>query len=144
MPAEQAAKLPLANLEPIGERRDIALVERPALDQFHSSRHGRFRAAPGIEIRRTLGPAAQARAKSGLLGRGGGWHEDAILELRRTGRTNRPAIDAGRFHAREKPPVVAGIAGLDRAVTNCRVKLHNVNYRDLNEVVSRFSDLNGM
>ena len=142
MLAKQPAELPLADFQPIGKRRDIALVERAAFDQFQRPRNGRLRAAPGIKVRRTFGSAAQAGPEARCLCRGGRRHERAILELRRPCRANRPAVDAGRLHAGEKPPIVAGIAGLDGSVTNGGIEIHNVNYNDASITVWRFSDFN--
>ena len=142
MPAEQPAKLALTNFQPSSKRGNIAAVERSGFDQFQRPRYRRFRAAPGIELGRTFWSAAQARPKTCHLCSGRRRHENTVFQLGRTRRTDRPAIDAGCLHTREKSPIVPGITCLDCAVTNCRVEVHNMNYKDASDFVSRFSDFN--
>ena len=53
---------------------------------------------------------------------------------------DRPAIDAGRPHAGEKPPIVAGIA-LDGFGSRRSDEIHNVNYNGASKTVWRFFGL---
>jgi hypothetical protein len=143
---EQPPQLPPADAHAFGQALDISVVERAGLDQGQGARDGVGRAVPGAQLRRGLGPAAQAGAIAGLLGRGGAGVEGDVLAQRRAGRAHRPAIDARRPHRHEQPAVEAGVAGLDGAVANVGVESsmrsgdHSPDGEDPHGV-SRFSDV---
>ena len=120
---EQPPQMALADAEPLGESIERRLVERAELDQRQRARHGVGGAAPGAEIGRGLGPAAQAGAEAGFLCRGGGRKEGHILFARRARRADRPAIDAGRLHAGEEPAVEARIALRDGAIAGIVIEI---------------------
>src|SRR4029450_4602308 len=76
-------------------------------------------APPNIPLRRAGGcirtaPLAGSIACP-LSGRGSGVKRDIAPE-RRTRRARRPAIDTGRPHGNEEPPVESGVLGLHRPV----------------------------
>src|SRR6185437_3608393 len=81
---------------------------------------------------------------SSLLRRGGTGYESAIRQLRRTGRADRPAVDAGRSHTGEEAPVVAGVTRQYGPVASCVLQFHATQYSPAVLTVSRFSDLIGV
>ena len=123
---EQAAQLPLADAQPRGQRVDARLVavERAFRDQREAARHRVGGAAPGAEVRRRLGPAAQAGPEPRLLRRRRRREEPAILELRRAA-PDRPA--GNRCPVEVTPtnrrPSKRGVAGLERAVAESRIEV---------------------
>src|SRR5690606_5906976 len=64
-----------------------------------------------------LGSTPKARAKPGPLRLGGGREELAARTRRRTRRTDRPAVDAGRAHADEEHAVEPRVLRGQRLVT---------------------------
>src|SRR5712671_206748 len=141
MLSEQPPQLARADAEPIRKAFDIDRIEAAGLDQGERARHRVGGAAPEREIGRRLRPAAQAWAKTGLLGRSGGRIERYILELRGARRANRPAVDAGGFDTHKQPAVETGIAGRNRAVAGVAVHIHRKIIAYRREPVSRFSDI---
>ena len=83
MLAEQASKLAPANAQPRRQGLDVRLVERARFDQPERPGYGVGTAAPEGKIGRRFRPAAQARAKSGLLRRRGGGEEPDVFPLGR-------------------------------------------------------------
>ena len=130
MLTEQPPQLPPADAQPTGQTFYIITIEPAGFDQCQRARDRVGAAAPEREVRRHFRPAAQAGTEAGLLGCGRRSIERHVLEFRGARRTDRTAIDAGRFHAGEEPPVVAGVAGLDSAVTNFRGDVHAVIIRE--------------
>jgi hypothetical protein len=74
------------------------------LDQRQGARDGVGRPVPGPQLRRGLGPAAQAGAIAGLLGRGGGGVEGDVLALAACA----PGTPAGSRCPSSSPPRTAG------------------------------------
>jgi hypothetical protein len=84
--------------------------------------------ASNIPLRRAGGcirtaPLAGSIARP-LSGRGSGVKRDIAPE-RRTRRARRPAIDTGRTHGNEEPPVESGVLGLHRPVAGVGVRDHH-------------------
>jgi hypothetical protein len=138
---EQPPQLPPADADPLCQGLDVCLIQRARLDQGQGARDGVGRAVPGPQLRRGLGPAAQAGAVAGFLGRGGAGVEGDVLAQRRAGRTHRPAVDARRLHGHEQPAVEAGVAGLDGAVAGVGIEVHGGDHSAERGGVSRFSDV---
>jgi hypothetical protein len=124
---EQAAQLATAHAEAGGQGLDPASIERSVLDQCERSRHGCRGTAPGPEVGRAFGTAAQAQAKAGFLSGRGRRHEKAILEFRVPSGANRAAVDAGGLHACEKPPIVTRITREHGPVTGGGIEMHGSN-----------------
>jgi len=124
MALEQAAELPAADAQPPGQRLDSGLVfvEGAVGDQRQGAAHRVGAAAPGGEVGGDFGPAPQAGPEAGLLGRRGRGEEAAVLEARRAGRADRPAVDAGRGHAHEHAAVESGVVALEGAVVGAAVE----------------------
>ncbi len=138
--AEQAPQLALADAEALGQGVDVGLVECAGLDQAQRAGDGVRGAAPGGEIGRGFGTAAQARPVAGFLGAGGREVEGDVLGFRRAGRADRTAIDAGGLDAYEQASVEPGVAGGDGAVAGVGVHIHAVDIDPRGPIVSRFSD----
>ena len=97
-----------------GQFIQTSSVERAVVDQPECTRDCSRRTHPRRRSRRCLGPAPQARTKTGLRG-GRRRHEVAkVLLLGCRRRTDRPAVDAGRGHSDEEAPVKSGIPGMSR------------------------------
>src|SRR5206468_3758327 len=79
---------------------------------------------PGGRPGRRLWPAAQARPKSRRFGGGRGRKVAHVLVVRRAGRANRPAIDAGAGDGDEETAVEPRIARSARAVAHTLIQLH--------------------
>src|SRR5260370_28418600 len=124
MLATQASELAFAQSEAAGQGIDAPLVQRSQLDQRQRAGYRVRRAPPGPLVRCRLRPAPQARAEPSLLCRGGGGIERHVLRPRRTRRTDRTAIDAGRLHGNEEPAVEANIAQRQRAVARVGLEVH--------------------
>ncbi len=124
MVMEQTTQMPFADAQAAGEPIDIGLVQRPEFYQTERARYRIRRAAPSAEIGRGLWAAAKTRAKAGLLRRCRGGKKDDVLRQRRARRADRSAIDAGGFDSGEKPPVEAGVALADRAITGVVIEIH--------------------
>ena len=124
MLVEQAPELTLAHAEPRRQGFDVAVIERAGFDQAERARDGVGTAAPEGQVGRGLRPAAQTGAKAGFLRRGGGGEEEHVLALRRRGRAERPAIDAGRRDRNEQAAIEPTVPGFDRAVTGVIVHVH--------------------
>src|SRR5579859_8048490 len=92
-------------------------------------------------MRGDIGTAASAGPKSGCLRGAGRRIEADILGAWRLCRTDRPAVYAGRSHARKEPPVEAGVAALDRAVAGVEVDIHAVLSTASTRLCWRFSDM---
>ena len=71
MLAKEAAELALADPQPLGQGLHVAAIQATLSISGQRPRDGVGRAAPGAEIGRGLGPAAQAGAEARLLGRRG-------------------------------------------------------------------------
>lgn len=89
---------------------DVGVVEGTVRNQAQGPGNRVERSSPEHEVRRDLGAAAQARAEPRALGRGGTGQEDAVVQLRRSRRTHRPAVHAGAPHAGEEATVEPRIA----------------------------------
>ena len=97
---------------------------------------------PRGQIRCGFRPTPQARAKTRFLGRRGRGKKAAILELRSTRRTDRPAIDAGRCNPNEQQAVETGIAALKGAITGLSIReFHAWILSHARSAVPRFSDV---
>jgi hypothetical protein len=125
--AEQPAKLPLPETEAAGQGVHVIFVERAEFDQAERARHRVRGAAPCAHVGRSLGAAAQARAKAGLLRGGRSGKEHHIARKRRPRRTHRAAIDAGRLDAGEEAAVKAGVAVNECAVAGVVIEVHDAN-----------------
>jgi hypothetical protein len=111
---EQSAQVSLPNAEAVGQSLDIAIIERAGLDQANRPRHCVRGAPPGAQPWGRFWPTSETGPEAGRLGCGGGRIIAAIHRLRRTGRTDRPAVDPGGQDASEKSSVEAGVTGQDR------------------------------
>ena len=118
---QQAVELPLAVAEAGGHAPDPFAVHRPVGDVAHGPGHHVGPAVPLRRPRAGVGAAAQARPKPGPLGGGGGGVEADVPALGGHGRAARPAVDAGRGHGGEEPPVEAGVARLTRPGSAARI-----------------------
>src|SRR6266702_3098802 len=141
MLAEQPPQLAAADAEPVCQAFDIIAIETACFDQAERARYRVGSAAPERQLGRDFRPAAQAWAKAGLLGRGGGSIERHVLEFRRPRRADRPAVDAGGLDADEQPAVEAGVPSRDRAVTGNAVHIHQEIMTLRSGFVWRFSDI---
>src|SRR6185437_2145094 len=126
MADEEPAKVAGADAEPVRQLRHRAAVEETLIDQPHAAYHRRLSPEPGRAARRRLGPAAQARSETGLLGLRRGAKEDDVLRPRRVHGTDRAAIDPGSANGGEENPVIAAIAGDPRMLADIPVKAGTV------------------
>ena len=122
-----AANLARAQLKLIGDCFEAAFrIELALLEPLHDQ----LRDALGIVDRRAAGgelrPAAQARAKSGLLGFLRRLEEPAVGLLRRLHRADRPAVDARRGDPDEEDAVEPRIARRERFVEPASVEIHSI------------------
>ena len=121
---DEAVELARAVAEAPGHALDTVAVHDAVADQPHRPRH---HVGPDVPLggpRRGVGPATQAGAEAGLLSSSGGRVEADVLSLGRAGGAARPAIDPGRGHGAEEPPVEAGVLALGRLVAALRVLDH--------------------
>src|SRR5215469_6424617 len=107
---EEPPQLSLADAEALRESIDARLIESTQLDERQRARDGIRCPAPGAEIGRGFGSAAQARAKACLLRRGRGRIENHVLGTRRSRRTDRAAVNPGRLDAGKEAPVKTCVA----------------------------------
>jgi len=124
---EQACQMTRRDAEAVRQAVDAALVERAGLDQGQGARDRRPRAVPGRAERRGLGPAAQAGAEAGALGRRRRRIERNVARERRAHPAHRPTIDPGRPHSDEQHAVVGGIAPKQGLVSSREVE-HGSSY----------------
>ena len=124
VPVEQAPEMTATDPETPGQLLDAGAVERPVGDQGEGARYRARRAAPGGKFRRDLGPAAQTRPEPGRVRRRRAGQEQAVLDLRRARRANRPAVDTGAQDGGEEPSVEAGVAHQQRAVAGVTIEIH--------------------
>ena len=120
--AKQLRQMAGADAESRRERLDAIRVQRPLLDQAQRPGHRRRRPVPRRRPLRRLGPAAQARAKTGGLRRARAAIIADIFRSRLTHAADRPAIDARRGHADEEDPVIGRIARIASALAGLAVE----------------------
>src|SRR5690606_31132123 len=113
---EEARQLPRADAEALREIVDALVLESAAFDQSQGSRHRARGAVPGGEIGCDFRTASQARAESGLPGRGGRGEELDVRAAGRSGGTDGTAVHTGRPDANEQPAVESRVTRLDDAV----------------------------
>ena len=141
MMREQPAQLPLADPEAGGEPGDVAVVQGPAFDEAERAGDGRRGSHPARRPGRGLGTAAQAGPEAGRLGRCGAGEEEEVLAQGRPGRTDGPAVDAGRPHADEEAAVEPGVPGSQSAIADLLVEQRHGAYPTPSSVYYwRFSD----
>jgi hypothetical protein len=141
---EQAAEMALADAEAVGEGFDAGAgpIEYSICDEREGAGDGVGGAAPGGEIGRGFGTAAEAGTEASFLGGGGRAEKFAIREVGGAGGANRAAIDAGGFDAYEQKAVKPGVAALESAVTGLLVReLHGHIFAVSEWRHSRFSDI---
>jgi hypothetical protein len=95
----------------------------------------------GGEAGRPLGPAAQAGSESRTFRSRRARIKSHVLALRRTHRTNGPAIDAGRGDPNEELTVEAAVAGAHSAKTSVGLQNHGDRVANLRTQYSPFSDM---
>ena len=93
--AEQAAQVPIADTQTRGELLDATAVEGALGDQTQRAGDRRRGPQPGGGARRSLGTAAKAGPKPGLLSGRGAGKKQAIRPFRGQRRADRPAVDPG-------------------------------------------------
>jgi hypothetical protein len=115
---------PVARSDPesIGEILDGGFIEKPLLDQPHSSRDGSSRPVPDRAPRCGFGSAAQTWPKARPLGRSRRGKELNILGLRRPYWANRAAVDAGCPHTREKHAVKGRVPRQTRTIAGLPIE----------------------
>lgn len=143
MTLKKPAQLPLSDRETVRQRAHVLVVQRAAFNHLQRARDGRGTPAPRIQVWRAFRTATQARSKPGGLRRRGRGHKRAICELRRSRRTDGPTVNAGGFHAGEKPSIIAGIARQHRSITGFTIQFHGRSVGQGGLSVWRFSDVDG-
>jgi hypothetical protein len=111
---KKSAQVPLAESEALGKFLDRGsfAVEGSVIDEGEGARNRIRSTLPRSKFRGGFRPAAKAGTKARFLGRGGRTKETAILRLRRTRRTDGPAVHTRGANTDEDQPVETGIAAL--------------------------------
>lgn len=94
MRAEETAQVPRRDAEAAAEVRLASSVERAVKDQLHRATD-QLGTSPNRELRRPIGPTAQAGPITGNLGGGGKWEPPHVLRAR-SRRAPGSAVDARR------------------------------------------------
>jgi hypothetical protein len=109
MVKKQPQQVARSDPETIGEIRNRGFIEKPLLDQPHSSRDRGSCPIPDRAPWCGFGSAAQTRPEARSLGRSCRGKELNILGLRRPYRANRTAVDAGGPHTGEKHAIEGAV-----------------------------------
>jgi len=138
---EKAAHVAFTHSQAIRKLANRMLVKESISNESKSVIDGGGCAVPGGGSGRCLRPAPLARPKSRLLRRGRTKKESDVLAFRRPGRTDGSAVGPRRRHGSEELAVKTGVSGLDDAVADVRVQLHDLYILIFPRCVWRFSDM---
>jgi len=134
MLAKQPNEVAWADAEAISESRNVGLVERTRGDQPQRPTDRRPCAVPGRRERGRFRSAAQTRAKSANLRRGGAGIVADVLRQRLARWADRTAIDPGGQHGNEDDAVEGGIAAVPDPLAIGEVKIADPGRRRLAHV----------
>jgi hypothetical protein len=115
-----AVQVAFAVSEALGQTADTVTVDDAVGDEAHGATDDIGPQVPLGRAWRGVRAAALAGPETGELGGGRGRVEADVGPLGGDGRATRPA-DPGRRHAREEPPVEAGVLGPNRPVATLEV-----------------------
>ena len=107
---KQAPQVAAGHAETLGQKFDVAVLQRAFGNQAHAAINRRGRARPGRRTRRAFGATPKARPEPRFACCRGRGIEDNVLALGRSRRADRPAVDARRLHADKEAPVESGVS----------------------------------
>lgn len=137
---KEPAQLAASDSESLGELFESVFIELTLSDERERAGDGVGSAEPGAELRHHFGTAAQTWTKARFLGGRGGREEATVRLLRRWGRADGSAVDAGRGHAHEEAAIEARVTRAQGAVAGLVVE-HATDLIGLAETGWRFSDM---